>query len=466
MESKSKQTMTPELLANLREQIKTNPQSATEVIDRLKAPDAAELINELPLEDAVLTISFMPLEEAVAVMNEPSCDRRPRLIQEMDVPRAAAIISEMYSDERVDIIRKIDSEYREKLIPLLPKSITEEIKLLIQYPPTTAGGIMSTEFVRLSPESSLGEALNHIRATSKKRAHIYSAYVLDDDNRLIGAISLRDMVIANPAKSVQDVMRKYPISVHCLEDQEKVVQKLSKYNLLAVPVVDDHNCVLGFVTVDDALDVLTEEQTEDIQKLGGMEALDEPYLTVEITNMIKKRVGWLVVLFIGEMLTATAMGYFEGEIEKAVVLALFVPLIISSGGNSGSQAATLIIRAISLGEVNFEDWWTIMRREIISGLAMGVILGMIGFMRIAIWTLFSKIYGPHWFLVGITVGISLIGVVLWGTISGSMLPLLLKRLGLDPATSSAPFVATLVDVTGIIIYFTVASAFLRGTLLN
>jgi magnesium transporter len=262
-------------------------------------------------------------------------------------------------------------------------------------------------------------------------------------------------------------MRRKPITVNALDDQEDVAKKIAKYNLLAVPVLEKDGSVVGFVTVDDVIDVMTEEGTEDILRLGAIEpsALDKPYLQVSLPLMIRKRAGWLVILFLGEMLTATAMGFFEKEIARAVVLALFVPLIISSGGNSGSQASTLVIRALALGEVTLGDWWRVMRREVFSGLGLGVILGTIGFLRITVWSFFSNLYGPHWPLVAMTVGFSLIGIVLWGTLAGSMLPFLLRRLGFDPATSSAPFVATLVDVTGLIIYFSVAVFILRGTLL-
>ncbi len=263
------------------------------------------------------------------------------------------------------------------------------------------------------------------------------------------------------------VMRIKPVTVNALDDQEVVAQKIGKYNLLAIPVLEKDGSVVGFVTVDDVIDVLIEEGTEDILRMAAVEpgALDKPYMQVALPLMIRKRAGWLVILFLGEMLTATAMGFFEKEIERAVVLALFVPLIISSGGNSGSQASTLVIRALALSEVNLRDWWRVMRREVFSGLGLGLILGAIGFLRITIWSGFSKIYGPHWLLVALTVGLALIGIVLWGTLAGSMLPFILRRLGFDPATSSAPFVATLVDVTGLVIYFSVAVVLLRGTLL-
>jgi len=278
-------------------------------------------------------------------------------------------------------------------------------------------------------------------------------------------INLRALILAQPTQTVDEIMTRNLITARVDSDQESVAQVLARYDLLAVPVVDSENKLVGIITVDDVMDVAEEEATEDIQKLGGLEALDEPYMQINILRMVRKRASWLVILFLGEMLTATAMGYYEKEISRAVVLALFVPLIISSGGNSGSQASTLVIRAMALGEVKLRDWWLVMRREVLSGLFLGAILGLIGFLRISVWSAFSGMYGPHWLLVALTVGIALVGIVLWGTLSGSMLPFVLRKFGLDPATSSAPFVATLVDVSGLIIYFTIASLILRDTLL-
>jgi magnesium transporter len=327
---------------------------------------------------------------------------------------------------------------------------------------------MTTEFVRLDPKMIVGDALKHIRSVAREKESIYACYVMEPQTgQLIGAVSLRDLVMADIDTPVTDVMRKKPVTVNALDDQEDVARKIGKYNLLAVPVVEQDGSVVGFVTVDDVIDVMIEEGTEDILRLAAVEpgALDKPYMQVSLPLMIRKRAGWLVILFLGEMLTATAMGFFEKEIARAVVLALFVPLIISSGGNSGSQASTLVIRALALGEVTLPDWWRVMRREVFSGLGLGLILGTIGFLRITVWSAFSDLYGPHWPLVALTVGVALIGIVLWGTLAGSMLPFVLRSFGFDPATSSAPFVATLVDVTGLVIYFSVAVLILRGTLL-
>jgi magnesium transporter len=356
---------------------------------------------------------------------------------------------------------------RTRLLPRLGDEVRAEVERLLRYPDRTAGGIMTTEFVRLEPGMTVAQALERIRAEARDRDTIYACYILDAAGKLLGAVSLRDLIMAGPSQTVGAVMRGHPVSVGALEDRVEAARKISKYNLLAVPVVEADGRVVGFVTVDDVIDVMVEEQTEDVLRMGAVEpgALDEPYLTAPLPRLVRRRAGWLVILFLGEMLTATAMGFFEKEIEKAVVLALFVPLIISSGGNSGSQATSLVIRALALQEVRLRDWWRVLRRELSSGVALGAILGSIGFLRITVWSLFGAVYGPHWPLVALTVGLSLVGIVLWGTAAGSMLPFILKRLGLDPATSSAPFVATLVDVTGLVIYFTVAMLILRGTLL-
>jgi magnesium transporter len=328
---------------------------------------------------------------------------------------------------------------------------------------------MTTEFVRLEPAMTVGQALAHIRDVARDRESIYACYIVDPaSGRLLGAVSLRDLVMAGPDCLVSTIMRTNPVTVAALAPRKELIHKISKYNLLAVPVIESDGRVVGFVTVDDVIDAMVEAQTEAVLRMGAVEpgALDEPYMRTPFLTLVQKWATWLVILFLGELLTATAMGYFEDEIARAVVLALFVPLIISSGGNSGSQATTLVIRALALSELRLGDWWRVMAREVLSGLALGSVLGIIGFLRISLWQcLHWQDYGQHWVLVAVTVGLSLVGIVLWGTLSGSMLPFLLKRLGLDPATSSAPFVATLVDVTGLVIYFSVANLILRGTML-
>jgi len=439
-----------------------------QMVSDLDAADLAELINQLTLAEAATVVSMLPVPRAIEICDQPTMRRRAAILEQLEPPRVAEILAGLSADERTDIVQKMGLHERHRVVPRLTPEVRAELEGLLQYPVHTAGGIMTTEFVRLDPKLSVGGALKHIRSVAREKESIYACYVMEPGTgHLLGAVSLRDLVMAELEAPLTKVMRPKPVTVNALDDQEAVAQKIGKYNLLAVPVLEKDGSVVGFVTVDDVIDVLIEEGTEDILRMAAVEpgALDKPYMQVALPLMIRKRAGWLVILFLGEMLTATAMGFFEKEIEKAVVLALFVPLIISSGGNSGSQASTLVIRALALGEVTLRDWWRVMRRELFSGLGLGLILGSIGFLRITIWSGFSKIYGPHWLLVALTVGMALIGIVLWGTLAGSMLPFMLRRLGFDPATSSAPFVATLVDVTGLVIYFSVAVLLLRGTLL-
>ena len=324
---------------------------------------------------------------------------------------------------------------------------------------------MTPDFVSVRKEWTLRHVLDHVRAHGRDSETLNVIYVVNGNNRLIDDLRIREILLAPLHAVVSDLCDNRFVSLNASDDKKEAVKVFRQYDRTVLPVIDSHGRLVGIVTLDDVLDVAEEEATREIQKFGGLEALDEPYMSTPLLEMIRKRASWLVILFVGEMLTATAMGYFEHEISRAVVLALFVPLIISSGGNSGSQAATLIIRALALGEVKLRDWWRVMRREVLSGLLLGLILGTIGFVRIALWSAFSSLYGEHWMLVGLTVSCSLLGIVLWGTITGSMLPFILKWLGMDPATSSAPFVATLVDVTGLIIYFSVALVILHGTLL-
>jgi len=324
---------------------------------------------------------------------------------------------------------------------------------------------MIPEYISVPRDWTVKEVLDHVRSHAKEIESLDFIYVTDQNGKLIDDIRMRDFLVASLDSRVSELMDESFVHLTAADTQEKAVQVFKKYDRAALPVINNDGFLLGVVTIDDVLDVVEQIDTKDIQKFGGLEALDYPYVKTPVLEMVKKRAGWLVVLFLGEMLTATAMGYFEDEIAKAVVLALFVPLIISSGGNSGSQAATLIIRAMALHEITLKDWWLVMRREIFSGLMLGIVLGSIGFLRIAIWSAFTNLYGAHWALVAMTVGFSLVGVVVWGTLSGSMLPFFLRRMGFDPAASSAPFVATLVDVTGLIIYFTFAAMILRGTLL-
>jgi magnesium transporter len=368
-------------------------------------------------------------------------------------------------DDAADVIQASPERHRPYLLSVLDDTTRSEVTALLAYAEDDAGGLMSPRFARLRPEMTTDEAIAYLRRQAGNVETIYYAYALDPEQHLLGVVSFRDLFSANRETTVQNVMRRQFVFVSDEMDQEEVAKVFEEHHLLAIPVLDSEMRMKGIVTVDDVVDVVEEEASEDIQKLGGMEALDAPYLQIGFVQMFRKRAGWLAVLFLGEMLTATAMGYFEQEIARALVLALFIPLIISSGGNSGSQATTLVIRAMALGEVRLGDWWRVVRREIAAGLALGAVLGSIGLARILLWQAVSKAYGPHYLLVALTVSCSLIGVVLFGTIAGSMLPFVLRSAGLDPASASAPFVATLVDVTGLVIYFTIASLIMKGTLL-
>jgi len=364
-------------------------------------------------------------------------------------------------------VQETAEEDRDAILGLLDEPTRREAMALLAYAEDRAGGLMSPRYARVRPDMTVDEAISYLRRQSREGdlETIYYVYVLDADQHILGVASFRELFAARPDQRVREIMERDVVTVPEDMDQESVSRLFARHDLNAIPVVDGEGRMKGIVTVDDIVDVVQEEATEDIQKIGGTEALDAPYLEVGLGHMIRKRAGWLAALFIGEMLTATAMTYYEDEIARAVVLALFVPLIISSGGNSGSQATTLVIRAMALGEVRLRDWWHVIRREFLSGLGLGLILASIGMARILLWAWMFHLYGEHYFLVALTVSLSLVGVVLWGTLAGSMLPFVLRRLGFDPASASAPFVATLVDVSGIMIYFTVASILLAGQLL-
>ncbi len=366
-------------------------------------------------------------------------------------------------DDAADVVQEVEQELRRELLDLLDHTNREQVSALLAYAEDVAGGLMNPHFVRARPDMGVPEAIRYVREQALDHAEtIYYIYVLDFEQRLMGVMSLRELFTAAPHLSVRDVMHTDLVTVHEQRDQEELGHLFADNNLIAIPVIDSHYHMKGIVTIDDIVDVVEEEATEDIQKSGGMEALDAPYLSIPLPEMIKKRAGWLTILFVGEMFTATAMGHFQDQIAKAVVLALFVPLIISSGGNAGSQASTLVIRAMALGEIKLRDWWRVVRREFASGLMLGLILASVGLARILIWQFCFHIYGDHYGLLAETVGLSLIGVVMWGSLAGSILPMILRRIGFDPASASTPFVATLVDVTGLVIYFTVASIVMRG----
>jgi len=426
--------------------------------------DIAELIYERP-EQADLIFDNLSITRAAAAFRILDFPLQEEVIRNQPAAKVAELLNELPADDRAAFLGELHSEAVKELIKLLTPEERKITLSLLGYPETSVGRIMTPDYIAVLEEWSVKQVLDYIREHGKDSETIDVIYVVDDKGKLMDDFRIREFLLVSPDTQVHTLMDDRFVALHANDDQEEAIQTFRVENRVALPVIDDQGILLGIVTIDDMLWIANEEHTEDIQKIGGTEALDEPYLDMPLLKLVKKRVGWLVVLFIGEMLTATAMGFFEDEIAKAVVLALFVPLIISSGGNSGSQASTLIIQAMALGEISIADWWRVMRREIISGLMLGSILGLIGFMRILLWNSLFHTYGEHTFLIGTTVGFSLVGVVLWGTLSGSMLPLLLKKLGADPATSSAPFVATLVDVTGLLIYFSVAYALMQGILL-
>jgi magnesium transporter len=436
----------------------------------LKSSEIAAVLNEVPsLGEVAEVLTLLPPETAIEICGEPALARRSAIIEQVPPELGAKIVAGLAPDVRSIVLRRMSKHTIRLLLPLLSGECRRAVKRKLRYHRRTAGDLMTPEFIQLAQNMTVGEALAHIREAARFRETIYACYVLDaQSQQLLGAVSLRDLTMANGDQEVREIMRPHPVAVNVDDPQKDVAIKISKYNLLAVPVLSANDRLVGLVTVDDIIDVMVEEQTNTVLRMGAVEpgALDDPYMKTPWQTLVLKRANWLVLLFLGEMLTATAMGHFEDQIAKAVVLALFVPLIISSGGNSGSQATSLIIRAIAIGEVLLQDWAKVLRRELVSGLSLGLILGAIGVVRICLWEWLGwQEYGVHWFLIASTVGLSLVGIVLWGSLAGSMLPFILKRLGLDPATSSAPFVATLVDVTGLIIYFSVAQVILHGTLL-
>ena len=430
--------------------------------------DIVEHLNEQEPEDAANVLAGLPDERAVELLDQPEFEDAADVVSTLPVDRAATLVSGMAADRATDILSEMEEPQRSQIIARLDNETRSAVSHLARYPEGSAGAIMTTEVVSVPADWTVAATLNYIRQVEKSRETIYTICLLHPETgALLQTATLRRLITADPAAPVLSASRhNKPITVSPTTDQEAAAHLFSKYDLLAVPVVDERHHVIGIVTVDDIIDAIFEESTEDVQKFGGMEALDEPYMEISFIKMIQKRAGWLAALFIGEMLTATAMQHFETELEKAIVLTLFIPLIMSSGGNSGSQATSLIIRALALGEVTLKDWWRVALRELPSGLTLGAILGALGFIRITAWQMLGlHDYGPFWFLVALTVGAGLVGIVTFGSMAGSMLPFVLKRLKFDPASASAPFVATLVDVTGLVIYFSIASIILHGTLL-
>ena len=440
--------------ASLREEIRNWP-----------AGDLAELMEPLSAEKEAVVFRLLPRNQAAQIFSYLSSERQQELLKALAHEEVVNILNTMSDDDRTEFLEELPAQVTQRLLNLLSPQERQLASQFLGYTENSVGRLMTPHFVRVRPHWTVAHALDHIRRYGMDSETMSMIYVIDENDHLVDDLRIRHLLLASPDTLISDLMDERFVALKASDDREVAVEEIKDADLPALPVTDSQGVLIGIVTVDDILDVAEEEATEDIHKLGGSEALDEPYMEIAIPKMVRKRATWLVVLFLSEMLTATAMGKFENEIAKAVVLSIFVPLVISSGGNSGSQASTLIIRAMALGEVTLQDWWRVMRREILSGLSLGAVLGTIGFIRITLWANFFHAYGEHWFLLALTVGFSLVGIVLWGSLSGSMLPFVLRKVGLDPATSSAPFVATLVDVSGLVIYFTVAAVILRGTLL-
>jgi magnesium transporter len=436
-----------------------------EFLAELDVEAIGELVIELDKEHAAVVFRLLPRPKASEVFNSLEVEDQADLIVSLSRESLAHLLEEMAPDDRTQLFEELPGEAAQRLIADLSPEQRRVALRLLGYREESIGRLMTPNYIMVQPGWTVARGLDQVRTYYRTAETANVVYVVDEGLHLIGDLRLGELVVADPQRAIGELLNDKYIALKVDDDQEVAVATFRKYYRTALPVTDSTGILLGIVTLDDVLAVAEEEATEDIQKIGGMEALDAPYLDTPFWTLMRKRVGWLLVLFFGQMLTANAMGHYESEIEKALVLALFIPLIISSGGNSGSQTASLIIRALAVGEVKARDWLRVFRRELMSGLVLGMVLGVFGFIRIYVGHNFTDVYGLYWYLVGVTLWVALIGVVLWGTLAGAMLPLILRRFGLDPATSSTPFVATLVDVTGILIYFQVASYILRGTLL-
>jgi magnesium transporter len=455
------------LLPEIRDFIAERNFSALRELFREMPPaDVAEVILDLPEDEQVIIFRLLPTPLAADVFEYLEPDAQQQLLRAMAHEQVVAILNEMTPDDRTALLEEMPSAAARQLIKQLTPEERRIAQALLGYPEGSIGRLMTPDFIAVHDDWTVKEVLDHVREFGRDSETLNVIYVVDDRGKLIDDLRMREFLLRPFEAKVSDFRDRTFVALKVNDSQEEALNAFRKYDRVALPVVDSNEVLVGIVTSDDMLDVAEEEATEDIQKLGGLEALDEPYTSISLTRMVKKRATWLIILFLGEMLTATAMQGYNSEIEKAAILAMFLPLIISSGGNSGSQATTLVIRAMAVGELGLRDWFRVVRKELASGISLGLILGSIGFIRIALWQYLRIFdYGRYHWLIGMTVAVALVGVVLWGCIAGSMLPFLLRRCGLDPATASAPFVATLVDVTGLLIYFNVALFVLRGTML-
>lgn len=442
-----------------------NREDLEKLLEKWLPEELIEICAELDIEEMGFLFNSMDREQSCLTFEGLEFDSQELLMDELRPRQLQLILNDMSADNRTALLEQLDEERLNKLLKLLTQNERRVALSLLGYPEDSIGRLMTPEYIAVHKEWSIQHVLDYIRSNGEKSETLDVIYIVDEKGYLIDDIRVGEILLADTNTKVGELLDGKFIALIVTDDEESAINAFSGSNRVALPVTNHGGLLLGIITVDDILALAKKEDTEDIQKLGAVEAFKEPYMDVSVWEMFRKRAPWLVVLFIGELFTATAMGFFEHEIAKAVVLSLFIPLIVSSGGNSGSQAATLIIRAIALGEVTLLDWWRVMRRELQAGLLLGIALGILGFVRILGWQLATNVYGDHWMILGFTIGLSVIGVVLWGTLMGAMLPLILKKLGADPATSSAPFIATLVDVTGLMIYFTIAAFLLHGTLL-
>lgn len=436
-----------------------------ETLEDFEPADVAEILTDIPAADKAVLLRVLPKRQAAEVFEYLSPEDQESLLRALGSEEVAKILNELAPDDRTALLEELPASATQKLLQLLQPEERKVAIGLLGYPKDSVGRRMTPRYVSIQQNWTVDQVLAHLRRVGRDQDTVNQMYVVDDAVRLVARVKLKNLVVAELSTPVIELLEHPVTALNVTDDQETAIEAFKKYDLTVIPVVDSHGGLVGVVTVDDILDVAEREATEDMQRLGGMEALDAPYLSIGLGRMIRKRAGWLALLFLGEMLTATAMGYFEDEIAKAVVLALFVPLIISSGGNSGSQATSLVIRAMAVKDVSLGDWWRVLWRELIAGIALGTVLAGIALVRILAWPNRDQLYGPHYLMIASTVACSLLGVVLFGSLVGAMLPFILRRLGFDPAVSSAPLVATLVDVTGLIIYFSVAYAILHGTLL-
>ena len=426
-------------------------------LDSLDISVIEDLIDELP-NYAPLFITSLSINRAANVFRILDVPTQERIVEKLPNNKVSEILNALPPDDQTAFFGEIDDDLRSQLMSLLSKKDQEEVSELLSYPEDSVGRLMTPDYLAVRKDMTVNEVLESIRKKGKNSETIDVIYILDDSGVLLDDLRIRELLIVSPDTSIESLMDDRLIYLDADAPQEEAIKIFKMNNRVALPVIDKNRVLLGIVTIDDILWIADEEYSEDMQRIGGTGALDEPYLDVSVLQLVWKRAGWLIVLFIGELLTASVMQYYEDQLAKVIVLAMFLPLMISSGGNSGSQASTLIIQAMAVGDVKLTDWFRVFRREIISGICLGLILGIIGFIRIYIWHLiFPNLYGAQWLLVGFTVSFSLVGIVLWGSLIGSMLPFILRKCGADPATSSAPFVATIVDVTGLMIYLSIAS---------